>query len=94
MCVPFTSYEAMKTLIPLPRRLLQSIQRFLQLAYHMLISCSFEPHWLRHIDLLIKIVIEKCGLHIKLVKVQLICATSASKIRIDECFTAGENTSL
>ena len=34
--------------------------------------CSFEPHRLSHIDFLIKIVMEKGGLHIELVKIQLI----------------------
>jgi len=70
--VPFFSDEAIKTFVPLPRRLLQSIQRFLQLAYHILLFCRFEPHRLRHIDLFIKIAIEKGGLHIELVKIQLI----------------------
>jgi len=70
-CVLFTSYEAVETLVPLPRRLLQSIQRFFQLAYHIFFFYSFEPHWLRHINL-IKIIMEKGGLHIELVKVQLI----------------------
>jgi len=68
----FTSYKAVKMLVPLPRRLLQSIQRFFQLAYYIFLFCSFEPHWLRHIDLLIKIALEKGGLHVELVKIQLV----------------------
>ena len=68
----FPSDDAVKTLVPLSRRLFQSIERFLMLAYYILLACSFEPHRLSHIDLLIKIAMEKGGLHIELVKVQLI----------------------
>ena len=93
-CVPFLSNEAVETLVPRSRRLFQSIQRFLQLAYHILLACSFEPHRLSYIYLMIKIVMEKSGLYIELVKVQLILCYQRQQIRIDEYFITGENTSL
>jgi len=36
----------------------------------MFLSCSFEPHRLRHVDLLFMIAMEKAGLHIELIKLQ------------------------
>ena len=38
----------------------------------MFLSCSLKPHWLRHIDLLFKITMEKDGLHVELIKLQLL----------------------
>ena len=44
-----------------------------------ILSWSFEPHRLRHIDLLFKIAMEKGGFHIELVKFQLIFLPAPAK---------------
>jgi len=43
MYVPFFSYEAVKTLVPLPRRLFLSIQQFLQLATIFFFPAVLNP---------------------------------------------------
>ena len=86
-CVLLTSNEVVKMLVQLPWDCFNPQKRFIQLAYHILFSCSLEPHRLTHKDLLIKIVMEKDGLHIELIKLQSYCVTNTNNIRIDECFT-------
>ena len=69
--ITMLDHKLIKPLIPLPRRLLQPIERFLQQADLVFLSSDFKTLRLLHQNLLFKLTIQECRLDIDLLQLHI-----------------------
>ena len=67
----FLGEKGVYPLIPCSWRLLEPVQRLLELAHKMLEVLHFKSLRLTHVDVFLQLAIQKCGLHIHLMDLQI-----------------------
>ncbi|PON58178.1 hypothetical protein PanWU01x14_167770 [Parasponia andersonii] len=87
-------YKSVKPFVQLSWGLLKSIKRFFKKTNHVLFSRIYKTFRLCHHDSFFQITMKKNVLTSICSNSQSYSATSAIRIRIEECFTTGENTSV
>ena len=70
-CVLLTHHKLIKSFVSLSRRLLQSVQRFVQFTNPIFFTSNSESIWLRHIDFLLQVTVQERGFYIKLSQLQI-----------------------
>src|SRR5688572_431080 len=69
----FLGEEGVYPLVPCSWRLLEPVQRLLELARKMLKVFHFKSLRLSHVDVFLQLAIQKCGLDIHLMDLQIQC---------------------